>query len=75
MRVKIDSKGRLYLKGRLREKVGNEAYAIELGNMVLIVPKPMNPIEELGRVGSKLPELSIEELKEEIAREAKREVG
>ena len=75
MLARIDSRGRLYIPKKMREKLGNEVYLIEMDNGIIIIPKPKDPVEELEEIGKSLPDKPIEELKKEILKQAMEELG
>ena len=72
--AKVDAKGRLYIPKELRDEIGKEVFLIRTPNGILIVPKPEDPISELEKLGKKLPDKPIEELKQDILKEAEREL-
>jgi len=74
MLARIDSKGRLYIPKRLREKLGKEVYLVEIGGRIVIIPKPVDPLKELEKLGRDLPDISISELRKEIWKQALREL-
>ena len=74
MLAKIDSKGRLYIPKKIREKLGNEVYLVEMGNGIIVIPKPKDPVKELEEIGKSLPDKPIEELKKEILKQAMEEL-
>jgi len=75
MLAKVDAKGRIYLKGRLRDRLGSEVYVVELDEGILILPKPEDPVQDLGSIGRGLPDRAIKELREEIAKAAERDAA
>ncbi len=75
MLARIDSKGRLYIPKKMREKLGSEVYLVEMRDRIIIIPKPKDPLKELEEIGRSLPEKSVEELKKEILRQAVEEMG
>ncbi len=74
MLAKIDSKGRLYIPKKIRKKLGNEVYLVEMDDGIIVIPKPKDPLKELEEIGKSLPDKSIEELKKEILRLAMKEL-
>ncbi|WP_175060146.1 AbrB/MazE/SpoVT family DNA-binding domain-containing protein [Thermococcus sp. 2319x1] len=70
MLSKIDSKGRLYIPKKMREKLTRDVYLVETPDGILIVPKPKDPIKELEKLGRNLPNKTIEELKKDILNQA-----
>jgi len=74
MLAKIDSKGRLYIPKKIREKLGNEVYLIEMDDGLIIIPKPKDPLKELEEIGKSLPDKPIEELRKEILKQAMEEI-
>jgi len=75
MLSKVDTKGRLYLRREFRERLGREVYVVELDEGVLIVPKPKDPVKELERLGSPLPDKPIREFRKEITEKAREELA
>ena len=71
---KVDSKGRLYIPQSIRHRVGEEVYLVETPDGILIIPKPKDPVKELEELGKSLPEVSVEELKKEILKQALEEL-
>ena len=74
MLARIDSKGRLYIPKRMRKGLGREVYLVRVDNRIIIIPKPRDPLKTLEKLGDKIPEVSLEELKREIMRQAEEEV-
>jgi len=74
MLARIDSKGRLYIPKKMREKLGNEVYLVEMDNGIIVIPKPKDPVKELEEIGKSLPDKPIEELKKEILKQAMEEL-
>ncbi len=75
MLAKVDSKGRLYLPKELRKNLSQEVYLVRVEDCILIIPKPEDPLKELEELGKKLPNLTLEELKREIIKEAEKLAG
>ncbi|NJE30631.1 AbrB family transcriptional regulator [Thermococcus sp. 18S1] len=75
MLAKVDSKGRLYIPKELRKSLSQEVYLVRVEDGILIIPKPDDPIKELEELGKKLPNLTLEELKREIIKEAEKLAG
>ncbi len=73
MLSKVDEKGRVYLGKRLRKRLGDEVYVVEMDEGILIVPKPMDPVKALELLGAALPEKPIMELRKEITESAEDE--
>ncbi len=74
MLTQIDSKGRLYIPKAIRKNLPKEVYLVKLNEGILIVPKPENPLKELEELGKKLPDKPIRKIREEILKEATKEV-
>ncbi len=74
MWVKVDERGRLYIPKSLRGKIGREAYLVEVGDGILIIPKPKDPIKELEKIGKKIPDKTIEEIRKDIVKQAMEEL-
>lgn len=74
MMLKCDEKGRIYLPKHIREKLGKEFYLVETKEGIHLIPIPANPVEDLEKIGKKLPEKSIKELKEDILKQAMEEL-
>ncbi|AJC71154.1 MAG: AbrB family transcriptional regulator [Thermococcus sp.] len=75
MLAKVDSRGRLYIPKELRRDISGEVYLVRVSEGILIVPKPEDPLRELEELGKKLPDVSIEELRREILKEAEKLAG
>lgn len=74
MMLKCDERGRIYLPKHIREKFGEEFYLVETKEGIHLIPIPANPVEDLEKIGKKLPEKSIKELKEDILKQAAEEL-
>lgn len=74
MLAKIDSKGRLYIPKKIREKLGREVFLVEIDDGIFVIPKPKDPVKELEEIGKKLPDKPIEEIKKDILRQALEEL-
>ncbi|AEA46524.1 AbrB/MazE/SpoVT family DNA-binding domain-containing protein [Archaeoglobus veneficus] len=74
MLIKVDSRGRLYIPKKIRGKLGNEVYLVEMDDGIVIIPKPRDPVKELEEIGKSLPDKSIEELRKEITEQAMEEI-
>ena len=72
---KIDEKGRLYLPKRIRKGLKGKVYVVRIGNEIVIIPIPEDPVSELAEIGKKLPDKSIKEFREEIEGAALEEVS
>jgi len=75
MLARVDSKGRLYIPKELRKNLPQEVYLVRIEDGILIIPKPEDPLKELEELGKKLPNLTLEELKREIIKEAEKLAG
>jgi len=74
MMARIDSKGRLYIPRKMREKLGSEVYLVEIHDGIVVIPKPEDPVKELEEIGKSLPDKPIGELKMEIIKQAMEEL-
>ncbi|AHL23835.1 AbrB/MazE/SpoVT family DNA-binding domain-containing protein [Thermococcus nautili] len=75
MLARVDSRGRLYIPKELRKNLSGEVYLVRVAEGILIVPKPKDPLGELEELGKKLPDVSLEELRREILKEAEKLAG
>ncbi len=75
MLAKVDPKGRLYLPKELRKNLPKEVYLVRVDDGILIVPKPEDPLKELEELGKNLPNITIEEIRMEILKEAEKLAG
>ncbi|EEB74029.1 AbrB/MazE/SpoVT family DNA-binding domain-containing protein [Thermococcus sp. AM4] len=75
MLARVDSRGRLYIPKELRKNLSGEVYLVRVAEGILIVPKPEDPLGELEELGKKLPDVSLEELRREILKEAEKLAG
>ena len=69
--VVVDRQRRIYLPKRFKEKAGNKFFIVKIGDEIRLVPIPANPVEDLAKLGRKLPAKSIRQFKKEISAEAK----
>lgn len=74
MIARVDIKGRLYLPKKVRGKLGEKVYLVELKDGLLLIPEPKDPFKELEEIGKALPDKSIKELKKEIIKQAEEEL-
>ncbi|MDE1810554.1 MAG: AbrB family transcriptional regulator [Candidatus Micrarchaeota archaeon] len=70
--VVVDRQRRIYLPKRFKEKAGSKFFIVKMGDEIRLVPIPANPIEDLAKLGSKLPAKSIRQFRKEISAEAKK---
>ncbi len=71
---KIDEKGRLYLPKKIRRGLKGKVYVVRMGNEVVIIPIPEDPVSELAEIGRKLPDKPVREFRKEIERAALEEI-
>lgn len=57
------------MQGRLTKEV----FIVETPEGILLIPIPEDPYKELEKLGKKLPELTLKQLKEEIKKQAREE--
>lgn len=72
--VRCDAKGRLLLRRPIRDRYGDSYYVIPGPGRVLLVPVPRHPLADLREEGRKLPDVPAAKLREEIRKEARKEV-
>lgn len=73
--LKADQKSRVCISKANIKRYGERFIAVALPEGILLKPVPGDPIKTLGKYGKKFKGQSIAEIKEEIHREAMKEVG
>ncbi len=71
--ARCDKKGRIYLKESLRTRYGDRFVAVEALDELVLLPVPDDPVEDLGELGGKLPNISLQQLRARILERARRE--
>jgi len=74
MITQCDAKGRVYIPKVLQKKLTKEVFIVETPEGILLIPIPDDPVQELERLGEKLPPLTIKQLKEEITKQTLEEM-
>jgi hypothetical protein len=57
----------------MQDKLTKEVFIVETPEGILLIPIPEDPYKELEKLGKKLPELTLKQLKEEIRKQAVKE--
>ncbi|MBT8240342.1 MAG: hypothetical protein KJN63_03865 [Acidimicrobiia bacterium] len=73
--AKCDKKGRLYLRGSLRAKHGEEFIVIEFADRLLLLEVHHNPVIDLEQIGEELADDTVEDLKSAIEQQAEEELA
>lgn len=68
--IKSDPRGRICLGKRIIEKYGREFIIIPASKQLILLPKAEDPVKELQEEGKKLPKVSVRKLRQEILKEA-----
>ena len=68
--ARCDSKGRIYLRERIRERYGETFFIVESPEGLLLKPKPKDPVQDLREMGKSLRGKSFRELKRMVAEQA-----
>jgi hypothetical protein len=72
--TKSDQRGRICLGRKIIEKYGTEFIIIPMTKEIILLPLIQDPIKGLQEEGKKLPKLSIKQLRQEILKEAFKEL-
>lgn len=72
--TRTDSRGRIYLGKKIREKYGEKFILLEEKDKLILVPVRNNPIKDLAELGEQLPKKSLKAFRKDIVEEAKKEV-
>ena len=73
MITQYDAKGRVYIPKVYQKKMTKDVFIIETKEGLLLIPIPEDPVQELEKLGEKLPSLTIKELKNAILEQATNE--
>lgn len=73
IRAHCDTRGRVYLRESIRERLGKEFLLLEVEGGILLIAAPKDPVADLARLGKRLEGVDIEKIKDRIAGKAKRE--
>ena len=73
--TKCDKKGRIHLRESLRSRYGERFMVVEATDELVLLPVPDDPVEDLGELGGKLPNISLQQLRAKILERARREVN
>ena len=73
--LKCDSKGRVYLKEKLRRSYGERFVLMKTPDELVLIPAPVDPLKDLQAMGEKLKEKSIGQIKKEIRKRALRDIA
>ncbi len=73
MIANCDEKGRIYIPKKYQSLIHDQVFIVELRGGLWLVPIPKDPLDELRKIGKKLPNKTIAELKEIIRFQADKE--
>jgi DNA-binding transcriptional regulator/RsmH inhibitor MraZ len=68
-----DAKGRVYIPKVYQKKMTKNVFVVETKDGILLIPIPDDPVQELEKLGQKLPSMTIKELKDAILEQATKE--
>ena len=68
--AKCDRKGRLYLRESIRSRHGVEFAIVETSGGLLLLPIPDDPAADLAKLGEKLADLSLQDIKKRLRKRA-----
>ncbi|HET7324268.1 MAG TPA: AbrB/MazE/SpoVT family DNA-binding domain-containing protein [Halococcus sp.] len=71
MSTETDGQGRLYLSKELREKYGDKYHIVEYEDRITLIPVADDPLAAVREAAGDLHEAGIEEIREDIAEEAR----
>lgn len=75
METTCDKKGRIHLREAIRARYGEKFVVVQMPDELVLRPVPKDPVRDLEEIGRALKGRSVEELKELIDEQARREVG
>ncbi len=70
MKIIMDNDGRVAIPKKDRAKLGKQMYVIDTPDGGLLVPFSVDPVAGLERIDEKIPAMTINELREEIKKQA-----
>lgn len=73
IKTQCDTRGRIYLRGSIRERLGKAFIVLEVAGGVLLLSVPADPVADLALVGEKLQDHDLAAIKRRIAEKATRE--
>ncbi len=73
--ARCDKTGGISLKESLRTRYGDRFVVVEAPDELVLLPIPDDPVEDLGELGGKLPNISLQQLRAKILERARREVN
>ena len=66
----MEKTGKIYIPKEIREKYGTRFFIVPTKDKIVLYNIPPNPVEDLMRIGEKLKDISVENLKNDINEEA-----
>ena len=66
----MEKNGKIYIPKEIRQKFGKKFFIVTYQDRIILYNIPDNPIEDLIKIGEKLKDIPIEEIKEAIYKEA-----
>lgn len=68
--LEMEKNGKIYIPKEIRQKFGIKFFIVTYQDRIILYNIPDNPIEDLIKIGEKLKDIPIEEIKEAVYKEA-----